>query len=116
MPALSFVLVAHREQAWLSGCVASVLGQPCADVEMVAIDDASPDHGPELLDELAERHARLRVEHLAMPLGRGGARNLALDLVQGDYVLFLDPTDEVVEGALHHEGPVVAAGHAPVLV
>nr|MBA3408297.1 glycosyltransferase [Solirubrobacterales bacterium] len=64
MPTLSFVLVVHREQAHLEGCVASLLDQPFGDVELLAIDDASPDHGPRLLDELAGRHARMRVIHL----------------------------------------------------
>ena len=58
MPALSFVLVVHREQAHLEQCVASMLEQPFADVELIAVDDASPDHGPRLLDELAERDDR----------------------------------------------------------
>ena len=61
MPLLTFVLAVHREQAYLRECAASILDQDFADVELVAIDDASPDHVPELLDELAERDPRVRV-------------------------------------------------------
>jgi CDP-glycerol glycerophosphotransferase len=45
MPALSFVLVVHREQAHIEQCVSSLLGQPTGDVELLAIDDASPTTG-----------------------------------------------------------------------
>jgi len=100
IPALSFVLVAHREQAHLEQCVASLLEQPFADVELLAVDDASPDHVPHLLDELAERDERVRVLHLAERIGPGAARNLALEEITGEYVWFVETTDLVAPGAL----------------
>ena len=100
MPALSFVLVVHREQAHIEQCVSSLLGQPTGDVELLAIDDASPDHGPRLLDELAEQHAGMRVIHLPGRIGRGAARNLALESVAGEHVWFVETTDQVAAGAL----------------
>src|SRR5215210_1771588 len=54
---LSFVLVAHRDQAQLEACAASLLAGAPDDVELVAVDDASPDHGPEILAALAARDA-----------------------------------------------------------
>src|SRR4051812_27527027 len=101
MAMLSFVLVAHGEQAFLRDCVASVLDQAPADVEVVAIDDASPDHGPAVLDELALGDGRVRVEHLRERLGPAAARNLALDLVAGDHVWFVEATDVLEPRALH---------------
>jgi CDP-glycerol glycerophosphotransferase len=100
MPRLSFVLVVHGEQAYLQECTESLLGQDFADVELVAIDDASPDHTPELLDELAERDPRVRVRHLTERAGLGEARNLALEMAEGDYVWFAHTTDLVRPGAL----------------
>src|SRR4051794_11066622 len=99
MPKLSFVLVVHREQAYLERFAASVLDQSFADVELVAIDDASPDHGPALLDALAERDPRVRVEHLPERAGLGPGRTHALDLVTGEYVWFANATDTVAPGA-----------------
>ena len=61
MPRLSFVLAVHREQAYLEQCVALAARPGRADVEVVAVDDASPDHGPALLDALAARDPRVRV-------------------------------------------------------
>src|SRR5436853_6695792 len=76
MPLLSFVLAVHGEQGYLEECAASILGPGVDDVELVAIDDASPDHAPALLDRLAASDPRVRVEHLAERAGPGPARNL----------------------------------------
>jgi CDP-glycerol glycerophosphotransferase len=94
-PALSLVLVVHREQGWLPELAASVLEQPFSDLELIAIDDASPDHAPEMLDELAERDPRVRVRHLDARVGPGPGRNLGLEMAEGSYVWFVNTTDRV---------------------
>src|SRR4051812_8308078 len=99
-PALSVVLAVHGEQAYLRECAASVLEAGVDEVELVAVDDASRDHAPELLDELAERDPRVRVHHLADRAGPGTARNLGLELAAGEYVWFANTTDRVVHGAV----------------
>ena len=95
MPALSVVVVVHREQAHVEQCVRSVLAGT-EDVELVAVDDASPDHAGELLDELAAAEPRLRVVHLAE---RGG-RSAGLEAATGDYVWFVDVADVLPPGAV----------------
>ena len=99
-PLVSFVLVVHREQAFLKECAASLLDGGGASVELVAIDDASPDHAPALLDELAGRDDRVRVHHVPERIGLGEARNLALDMVTGEYVWCVETTDLLAPGAL----------------
>lgn len=100
MPLLSLVLAVHGEQAYIADCAGSILGQDFDDLELVAIDDASPDHAPRLLDELAERDARVTVKHLPQRVGRGEARNVGLDAASGDYVWFVNTTDRLLPGAL----------------
>jgi CDP-glycerol glycerophosphotransferase len=100
VPRLSFVVVAHREQGHLERLAASILDQGSPDVELVAIDDASRDHGPALLDELARRDERVRVRHLRARVGLAKGRNLALELVAGDYVWFVRATDIVPPGSI----------------
>jgi CDP-glycerol glycerophosphotransferase len=100
MPLLSFVLAVHGEQAYIEECADSIQAEDAGDLELIAIDDASPDHGPALLDRLAERDARVRVEHLAERAGPGAARNLGLERASGDYVWFVDTTDRLPAGAL----------------
>ena len=71
MPRLSIVLVTHREQGFLRRAVRSLLarlldqldglGDRSADVEVLVVDDASPDHTAEILADLAAADSRLRV-------------------------------------------------------
>jgi CDP-glycerol glycerophosphotransferase len=100
MVQISFVLVVHREQAHIEECVRSILDQEGAEIELIVIDDASPDHGPGLLDDLAAADRRLRLSHLAERVGVGAARNLALDLVTGEYVWFVETRDRLGPGAV----------------
>ncbi|MEA2124070.1 MAG: hypothetical protein QOI80_852, partial [Solirubrobacteraceae bacterium] len=86
MPALSVLLVVHREQAFLEECIGSVLADRGADVELLVIDDASPDHGPAILDRLARADERMRVVHLPERAGRAAARDLALEQASGEHV------------------------------
>jgi CDP-glycerol glycerophosphotransferase len=94
------VLAVHGGQAFVEECVASLLGPGADDVEVVAIDDASPDHAPELLDGLARSDARVRVHHAPTRLGPAAARDLGLQLAEGDHVWFVEATDLVPVGAL----------------
>jgi CDP-glycerol glycerophosphotransferase len=99
-PTLSVVLAVHGEQAYLPECAASVLEAGVDEVELVAVDDASRDHAPELLDELAERDPRVRVQRLSERSGPGAARTLGLELAAGEYVWFANTTDRLVHGAV----------------
>jgi CDP-glycerol glycerophosphotransferase len=116
MPHLSLVLVVHREQAYVEELARSVLDQGVEDVELVAVDDASPDHGPALLDELAERDPRVRVHHLPERVGHAAARDIGLDLAEGDHVWFVDATDRLVPGALAGVAERLRASSPDVLV
>jgi CDP-glycerol glycerophosphotransferase len=92
MPRLSVVLVTHGEQAHLEEIASSALH---GDVELVVVDDASPDHASEVLDALAAQDERVRVHHLAERAGLGQARNLGLELARSEYVWFVNASDVV---------------------
>jgi CDP-glycerol glycerophosphotransferase len=99
MPLLSLVLVVHREQAYLEELARSALDQAGEDVELVAIDDASPDHAPAILDALAADDPRVRVRHLPERAGLPVARDAGLELAEGEYVWFVESTDLIAPGA-----------------
>ncbi len=99
-PAFTVVMPVHNVADYLGECLDSVLGQSFTDVEVVAVDDASTDDGPALLDERAGRDPRLQVEHLSHNVGLGMARNTGLERAQGRWVLFLDSDDTLADGAL----------------
>jgi CDP-glycerol glycerophosphotransferase len=97
---LSVVLVVHGEQGYIDECASSLLGQAPDGIELIAVDDAASGHAPELLDRLAERDARVRVEHLAERAGLGASRDLGLELARGEYVWFAEASGRWPEGAI----------------
>src|SRR5207237_1393890 len=75
---------------YLRECLDSILGQPLRDLEVVGVDDASPDGSGDILDEYAARDPRVRPVRLAENVGLGPARNVGLDRAVGEYVWFVD--------------------------
>ncbi|MEV6398324.1 bifunctional glycosyltransferase family 2 protein/CDP-glycerol:glycerophosphate glycerophosphotransferase [Streptomyces sp. NPDC051907] len=100
MPRFSVIVPAFKVQAYLHECLDSVLTQSYDDLELIAVDDCSPDACGAIIDEFAARDARVQALHLPENAGLGPARNAGLARAQGDYVIFLDSDDTLVPGAL----------------
>jgi CDP-glycerol glycerophosphotransferase len=100
-PRISVIVPVYGVADYLPACLDSILGQLSAeDIEVIAVDDASPDGCGQILDDRAAADPRLRVLHLDRNAGPGNARNLALGLAVGDYVWFVDADDSLADGAL----------------
>ncbi|MCT9011163.1 bifunctional glycosyltransferase/CDP-glycerol:glycerophosphate glycerophosphotransferase [Streptomyces rhizosphaerihabitans] len=100
MPRFSVIVPVFKVQGFLRECLDSVLDQSYTDLEIIAVDDCSPDGCGAILDEYAARDPRLRVLHLPENVGLGRARNAGMPLAGGDYLLFLDSDDTLTPGAL----------------
>jgi CDP-glycerol glycerophosphotransferase len=99
-PLISIVIPVYAVAGYLGDCLDSVLCPPRADIEVIAVDDSSPDGCGRILDDRAQADPRLRVVHLAQNAGPGHARNLGLAQAAGEYVWFVDADDQVAGGAL----------------
>ncbi len=98
MPLISVVIPVHGVADYLDRCLDSVLGEPAPSLEVIAVDDASPDGSGAIL---AARHdPRLRVISTPAAVGPGPARDLGAKEATGEYVWFVDGDDELAEGAL----------------
>lgn len=100
MTLLTVVLPVFKVQGYLSECLDSLLGQAFTDVEIVAVDDCSPDGSGAILAGYAARDPRVRVLSLPENVGLGRARNAGLDAATGEYVWFVDSDDRLAFGAL----------------
>ncbi len=100
MTLLSVVLPVHKVEGYLAQCLDSLLGQSFTDVEIIAVDDCSPDRSGEILAGYAARDPRVRVVTMSENVGLGRARNAGLDAATGDYVWFVDSDDWLAMGAL----------------
>ncbi|WP_285492357.1 bifunctional glycosyltransferase family 2 protein/CDP-glycerol:glycerophosphate glycerophosphotransferase [Actinomadura sp. NBRC 104425] len=97
---LSVVVPVHLVQGYLRQCLDSILVPDAPNLEVIAVDDASPDHCGQILDEYAARDPRVRVRHLERNVGPGEARNTGLDMATGDYVWFVDSDDYLTPDAV----------------
>lgn len=105
---LSVVIPVYKVEPYLERCVRSVYRQTFRDMEIIMVDDGSPDGSGALADRLAAEDARARVIHQENQ-GLSGARNTGLRAATGDYIVFLDSDDEWiledgVETLLRNEG------------
>ncbi|MEU9924576.1 bifunctional glycosyltransferase family 2 protein/CDP-glycerol:glycerophosphate glycerophosphotransferase [Streptomyces griseoluteus] len=117
MPRFSVIVPAYQVQAYLAECLDSVLSQSCADFELIAVDDRSPDGCGAIIDEYAARDPRVKALHLAENAGLGPARNAGIDEAGGDYLLFLDGDDTLTPHTLRALAERLAAtGEPDVLV
>lgn len=100
LPLLSIVVPVYEVEQYLAQCLDSILDDTGAEVEVVAVDDNSPDRSGQILDEYAGRDPRVRVIHLATNVGLGRARNAGLDRARGSYVWFVDSDDWLPPGSV----------------
>jgi len=101
MPAISVIIPVHGIAEYLGKCLDSVLGQDGVEkveIEVIAVDDASPDRSGEIL--AARDDPRLRVITTESAVGPGGARELGMKQASGEYLWFVDGDDELAPGAL----------------
>ncbi|MET8012344.1 CDP-glycerol glycerophosphotransferase family protein [Streptomyces sp. NPDC005271] len=113
MPRFSIVIAAYRVQGYLSACLDSALNQSFRDIEVVAVDDRSPDHCGAIIDTYAARDSRVVPVHQPVNSGPGPARNAGVARATGDYLLFLDGDDTLAPGTLQGLADRLARGGDP---
>ena len=97
---LSIIIPIYNTANTLKRCVDSILQTAADDIELLLVDDGTPDDGGRIADEMAKNDARITVIHKTNG-GLSDARNSALDRMTGDYVTFADSDDEIQPGSLH---------------
>lgn len=100
VPRFSVIVPAYEVQPYLNDCLRSVLEQDFTDLELIAVDDHSPDACGAIIDEAAACDPRVRPVHLPENAGLGRARNAGIRRATGDYLLFLDGDDTLAPGSL----------------
>lgn len=93
-PKISVIVPVYNVEKYLSCCVASLLNQTLKDIEIIMVDDESPDNCPVMCDEYAKQDSRVKVIHKKNE-GLGFARNSGLEVATGEFVAFVDSDDFV---------------------
>ena len=94
MAKISIIVPIYSVEKYLQRCIASLRNQTFKDIEIILVDDESPDNCPSMCDEYAKADSRIKVIHKKNG-GLGYARNSGLEIASGDYVAFVDSDDYV---------------------
>lgn len=91
-PLISVIVPVYKVEPYLSKCVDSILAQTYENLEIILVDDGSPDGCGTICDGYAARESRVQVIHKENG-GLSSARNAGLEVAQGSYVAFVDSDD-----------------------
>lgn len=91
-PFISVIIPVYKVEQYLERCVESVRNQTYQNIEIILVDDGSPDACPQMCEEFAAKDERIRVIHQENK-GLSGARNTGIDHAKGEYLAFLDSDD-----------------------
>ncbi len=95
MEKISVIVPVYKVEKYLKKCVDSLLSQTYSPLEVILVDDGSPDACPALCDAYAAKDDRVRVVHKENG-GLSDARNAGLEIATGDYIAFVDSDDAVL--------------------
>lgn len=98
--AVSIIVPVYNVEAYLRRCLDSVMSQTLHDIEVIIVDDGSPDGSPAICDAYAASDSRVKVIH-KQNAGLGLARNSGIEIATGEYIAFLDSDDYLEPTALH---------------
>lgn len=114
-PLVTVVIPVYRTETWLHRCISSVAGQSYQNLEILLIDDGSPDDCPRLCDAWVARDSRVRVIHKENA-GLGMARNTGMAAAQGRYLCFVDSDDCLEEAALEEAAALAEKEQADIVL
>ena len=95
MSKISVIIPIYKVEKYLDKCVESVVNQTYKDLEIILVDDGSPDNCPAICDAWAKKDSRIKVVHKENG-GLSDARNAGLDIATGEYIGFVDSDDSIV--------------------
>ena len=91
---ISIVIPVYKVEKYLEKCIESIINQTYKNLEIIIVDDGSPDNCPQMCDEFAKSDKRIKVIHKENG-GLSDARNAGIDIATGKYITFVDSDDYI---------------------
>ena len=91
---ISVIVPIYKVENYLNRCVESIVHQTYHNLEIILVDDGSPDSCPRLCDEWAKKDSRVKVIHKKNG-GLSDARNAGMQVATGEYISFIDSDDDI---------------------
>ena len=96
MSLVSIIVPIYNVEQYLRECIDSIINQTYKNLEIILVDDGSPDNCGQICDEYAKKDDRIKVIHKQNG-GLSSARNAGLDIATGEYISFIDSDDKISE-------------------
>lgn len=120
-PLISIIVPIYNVESYVNKCIDSILNQTYKNIEIILVDDGSSDGCGAICDEYANQDKRIIIVHQDNK-GLSGARNAALDIAKGDYILFVDGDDWIehntcellLKNAIEQQADLVSFGYNKV--
>lgn len=100
-PLISVIVPIYKVEPYLKECVDSILNQTYRNLEVILVDDGSPDNCGAICDSYAAQDSRVKVIHQENG-GLSSARNAGLSVASGEYITFVDSDDALVTDAMEY--------------
>ena len=94
MDLISVIVPIYKVEEYLDCCIRSIINQTYSNLEIILVDDGSPDGCPEICDAWVKKDSRIKVIHKENG-GLSDARNAGMVIASGEYVAFIDSDDRV---------------------
>lgn len=114
-PVVSIIVPIYKTEDYLDRCIGSIVNQTYPYLELILVDDGSPDRCPQMCDTWAQRDERITVIHQKNQ-GQGVARNTGMEHATGDYIWFVDSDDYIVSDAVETAVGAAVKDRADVVV
>lgn len=120
-PRVSIVVPMYGVEQYVEKCIDSLLNQTLREIEIILVNDGSPDRSGEIAEEYAKKDSRIKVVHQKNE-GLGPARNSGMRVATGEYIGFVDSDDwancemflRLYEAAVKNNADIVVSGHCDV--
>lgn len=115
-PKITVIVPVYDTEAYIEKCLRSIMGQTFKPIEILCVDDCSPDNSISILEKLAEEDKRIRIIRHKTNTGLGGARNTGLREARGDWIASVDSDDYIDPGMMEALYLGTEGGHFDVVV
>ncbi len=114
MTKVSVIIPVYNVEKYISQCLNSIINQSLNDIEIICVNDGSTDSSSSILEQYAHNDNRIKIIN-QVNQGQGVARNNAIKQANGEYIVFVDPDDWLVDGALEKIYKFISINKADVI-
>lgn len=112
---VSVVVPVYNVEKYLNRCIDSIVCQTYSNLEIILVDDGSPDRCPQMCDDWVSRDERIKVIH-KVNAGLGMARNTGIENATGDYICFFDSDDYILPQTIENALVLAKNSNAEIVV